>query len=113
LIPKNQKPKRKHKNAKPPKPCRRRRWIDGMRRSGVTNFMVIAIDDSVAATMAKLGVHCWRKARTLAAAASGEFESFLGGPVACCRPPPPSPMPPLQLPRPRRPGPRQPWNPKQ
>ena len=86
-----------------------------MRRSGVTNFMVIAIDDSVAATMAKLGVHCWRKARAAAAVGGGEFESFFGeGAAACCRPPPPSPMlPPLQLPRSRRPGSPQSWNPKQ
>ena len=36
-------------------------WIDGMKRSKVTNFMVICIDDQVAETMKKLGVAYWRK----------------------------------------------------
>jgi hypothetical protein len=38
-------------------------WVDGCKRAGMKNFMVIAIDDRVAATMKKLGVAYWRKVR--------------------------------------------------
>lgn len=36
-------------------------WIDGAQRAGVKNFMVIAIDDYVAAACDNLGVAYWRK----------------------------------------------------
>eukprot|EP00798_Chlamydomonas_sp_ICE-L_P007645 gene7645-801_t len=44
-----------------------RLWIDGCRHANVTNFMVIAIDDQVAKTMADLGVAYWRKDPTATA----------------------------------------------
>ncbi|KAL6751100.1 nucleotide-diphospho-sugar transferase-domain-containing protein [Haematococcus lacustris] len=36
-------------------------WIDGVQRAGVKNYMVIAIDDGVAAALKDLGVPFWRK----------------------------------------------------
>eukprot|EP00798_Chlamydomonas_sp_ICE-L_P031415 gene31415-6583_t len=37
-----------------------RMWVDGFRRAGITNYMVIAIDDNVAAVMEQLEVPYWR-----------------------------------------------------
>lgn len=41
-------------------------WIDGMRQAGVTNFMVICIDDQVMHVMQRLNVPYWRKVRVSA-----------------------------------------------
>lgn len=40
-----------------------RMWIDGMRRAGVKNYMVICIDDQVAEIMKRLDVPYWRKVK--------------------------------------------------
>jgi|AntAceMinimDraft_1070359.scaffolds.fasta_scaffold24522_2 hypothetical protein len=42
-------------------------WIDSVRQAGVTNFLVVAIDEDVAGTMKKMGVPCWyREPRAMA-----------------------------------------------
>mmetsp|Transcript_28680 Transcript_28680/g.46010 ORF Transcript_28680/g.46010 Transcript_28680/m.46010 type:complete len:257 (-) Transcript_28680:30-800(-) len=42
-------------------------WIDSVRQAGVSNFLVVAIDEDVAGTMKKMGVPCWyREPRAMA-----------------------------------------------
>ena len=36
-------------------------WIEGVQRSGVKNYLVVAIDEQVAATMQKLGIPYWHR----------------------------------------------------
>lgn len=38
-----------------------RTWLDGVQHAGVKNYLVVAIDDQIAATLKKLGVPHWHR----------------------------------------------------